>query len=292
MKIVDCTTFYSEHMMYDVRLNILKDKVDKFVVTESTFSHSGKKKKLNFDINNYPKFKDKIDYIIIDREPEGIVPENNNPALQRANSLKRIALSYDESLNVIKDFSGEDLIMLSDNDEIPNLDSHEFKKNKKDIVIFKQLFFYYKFNLLYDKMNWFGTKACKKKKLKSLSWLKNIKLKKYPFWRLDTMFSETKQINLQIIKDGGWHFTNLLSPEDMYEKFMNFGHHDEFKLSGLTIEKLREKIKNKEMFYNHFEDQSSTKKWENNHKLRDCDLELLPKYLIDNKNKYKNWFRY
>ena len=87
------------------------------------------------------------------------------------------------------------------------------------------------------------------------------------------MFSETKQINLQIIKDGGWHFTNLLSPEDMYEKFMNFGHHDEFKLSGLTIEKLREKIKNKEMFYNHFEDQSSTKKWENNHKLRDCDLE-------------------
>ena len=290
MKIVDCTTFYSEHMMYDVRLNILKDKVDKFVVTESTFSHSGKKKKLNFDIKNYPKFKDKIDYIVIDREPEGIVPENNNPELQRENSLKRIALSYDESLKAIKNFSDEDLIMLSDNDEIPNLDSYEFKKNKKDIVIFRQLFFYYKFNLLYDKMNWFGTKACKKKRLKSLSWLKNIKLKKYPFWRLDTMFSETKQINLQIIKDGGWHFTNLLSPEDMYEKFMNFGHHDEFKLSGLTIEKLKEKIHNKELFYNHFVDQSSNKKWDNNHKLKDYDLKLLPKYLIDNKIKYKNWF--
>ncbi len=290
MKIVDCTTFYFEHMMYDVRLNILKDKVDKFVVTESTFSHSGKKKKLNFDIKNYPKFKDKIDYIVIDREPEGIVPENNNPELQRENSLKRIALSYDESLKAIKNFSDEDLIMLSDNDEIPNLDSYEFKKNKKDIVIFRQLFFYYKFNLLYDKMNWFGTKACKKKKLKSLSWLKNIKLKKYPFWRLDTMFSETKQINLQIIKDGGWHFTNLLSPEDMYEKFMNFGHHDEFKLSGLTIEKLKEKIHNKELFYNHFVDQSSNKKWDNNHKLKDYDLKLLPKYLIDNKIKYKNWF--
>ncbi len=290
MKIVDCTTFYFEHMMYDVRLNILKDKVDKFVVTESTFSHSGKKKKLNFDIKNYPKFNDKIDYIVIDREPEGIVPENNNPELQRENSLKRIALSYDESLKAIKNFSDEDLIMLSDNDEIPNLDSYEFKKNKKDIVIFRQLFFYYKFNLLYDKMNWFGTKACKKKKLKSLSWLKNIKLKKYPFWRLDTMFSETKQINLQIIKDGGWHFTNLLSPEDMYEKFMNFGHHDEFKLSGLTIEKLKEKIHNKELFYNHFVDQSSNKKWDNNHKLKDYDLKLLPKYLIDNKIKYKNWF--
>ena len=175
MKIVDCTTFYFEHMMYDVRLNILKDKVDKFVVTESTFSHSGKKKKLNFDIKNYPKFKDKIDYIVIDREPEGIVPENNNPELQRENSLKRIALSYDESLKAIKNFSDEDLIMLSDNDEIPNLDSYEFKKNKKDIVIFRQLFFYYKFNLLYDKMNWFGTKACKKKKIKVIVMAKKYK---------------------------------------------------------------------------------------------------------------------
>jgi threonine dehydrogenase-like Zn-dependent dehydrogenase len=50
MKIFDCTSFYSEHMMYEVRLNILDDKVDKFIVTESTYSHSGKKKKLNFDI--------------------------------------------------------------------------------------------------------------------------------------------------------------------------------------------------------------------------------------------------
>ena len=63
MKIIDCTSFYNEHMMYEVRLNVLKDKVDKFIVTESTYSHSGKKKKLNFDINNYPKFKDKIKYI-------------------------------------------------------------------------------------------------------------------------------------------------------------------------------------------------------------------------------------
>ena len=78
MKIIDCTSFYNEHMMYEIRLNVLKDKVDKFIVTESTYSHSGKKKKLNFDINNYPKFKDKIKYIVIDKEPDGIVEENNN----------------------------------------------------------------------------------------------------------------------------------------------------------------------------------------------------------------------
>ena len=277
-------------MMYEVRLNILKDKVDKFIVTESTYSHSGKKKKLNFDINNYPKFKDKIIHVVIDKEPDGIVPENNDPSLQRSNSLKRIALSYDESLKALKESSDEDLIMLSDNDEIPNLNSKDFATNKKDIVLFRQLFFYFRFNLLYDRMHWFGTKGCKKKKLKSLSWLRNIKLKKYPFWRLDTLFSEAKQINLQIIQDGGWHFTNLKTPEEMYEKFMNFGHHDEFRLSGLTIEKIREKIKNKEMFYDHFADQSSTNKWKSDYKLKKYNSSLLPKYLNDNQNKYKEWF--
>ncbi|MDA8764491.1 hypothetical protein N9M72_01725 [Candidatus Pelagibacter bacterium] len=290
MKIIDCTSFYNEHMMYEIRLNILKDKVDKFIVTESTFSHSGKKKKLNFDINNYPKFKDRISYIVIDKEPIGIVPENNDPSLQRSNSLKRIALSYDESLKVLKNFSSNDFIMLSDNDEIPNLDSEYFLNNKSSIVLFNQLFIYFKFNLLYDKMLWTGTKGCKMEKLKSLSWLRNIKLRKYPFWRLDTLFSENKYININIIQDGGWHFTNLKTPDEMYEKFMNFGHHDTFRLSGLTIEKIRDKILNKEMFYDHLADKSSTNKWESNYKLKVIGDEMLPSYLIKNKNKYREWF--
>ncbi len=125
--------------------------------------------------------------------------------------------------------------------KIPNLSSKDFTTNKKDIFLFKQLFFYFRFNLLYDRMYWFGTKGCKKEKIKIFILVKKYQLKKYPFWRLDTLFSETKQINLQIIQDGGWHFTNLKTPEEMYEKFMNFGHHDEFRLSGLTIEKIREK---------------------------------------------------
>jgi beta-1,4-mannosyl-glycoprotein beta-1,4-N-acetylglucosaminyltransferase len=290
MKIIDCTSFYNEHMMYEIRLNILKDKVDKFIVTESTFSHSGKKKKLNFDINNYPKFKDKIIYIVIDKEPDGIVEENNDPTLQRSNSLKRIALSYDESLKKLDNFSSNDFVMLSDNDEIPNLNSEKFLKNKNSIVLFNQLFFYYKFNLLYDRMIWPGTKGCSKGKLKSLSWLRNIKLKRYPFWRLDTLFSETKYIDLNIVNDGGWHFTNLKTPEEMYEKFMNFGHHDEFRLSGLTIEKIREKIKNQEMFYDHFSDKSSSNKWESSYKLKVISDEILPSFLIKNKSKYREWF--
>ena len=156
MKIIDCTSFYNEHMMYEVRLNVLKDKVDKFIVTESTYSHSGKKKKLNFDINNYPKFKDKIKYIVIDKEPDGIVEENNNPTLQRANSLKRIEQSYDNMIKGIDEAKEDDLILLSDNDEIPDLSSFLIEDLKKtDYVIFKQLFFYYKFNSIF--INFFFT---------------------------------------------------------------------------------------------------------------------------------------
>ena len=290
MKVYDCTSFYSEHMMYDVRLNVLNDKVEKFIVTESTYSHSGQKKKLNFDINNYPKFKDKIIYIVIDNEPKGIVPDQDDPLSQRLNSLKRVSLSYDACFNATRDCSSDDFIMLSDNDEIPNLDSKQFKKSKKKIILFKQLFFYYKFNLLYDRMPWIGTKGCKKKNLLSISWLRDIKWKKYPFWRFDTFFSKTKHIDLDIINDGGWHFTNLKTPEDMYEKFMNFGHHNEFRTSGLTVEKIRDKVKKKELFYDHFKDTASTNKWESNHKLKQVNLDLLPEFLRKNQGKFKDWF--
>ena len=282
--------YFDEDLLLDLRLNSLNKFVKKFVITEATYTHNGTKKKLNFDINNYPKFKDRISYIVIDKEPIGIVPENNDPSLQRSNSLKRIALSYDESLKVLKNFTSNDFIMLSDNDEIPNLDSEYFLNNKSSIVLFNQLFIYFKFNLLYDKMLWTGTKGCTMEKLKSLSWLRNIKLKKYPFWRLDTLFSENKYIDLNIIQDGGWHFTNLKTPDEMYEKFMNFGHHDEFRLSGLTIEKIRDKILNKEMFYDHLAEKSSINKWESNYKLKVIGDEMLPSYLIKNKNKYREWF--
>ena len=291
MKIYDCTTFYSEHMMLDLRFNILNEYVHKFVVIESTYSHSGNKKKLNFDINNYSKFKDKIIYKVIDYEPTNIESiTNESPQyLKRINSLKRIELSYNFMENAIENANGEDLIILSDNDEIPNLNSSSFKNTNKNLIIFKQLFFYYKFNLLYDLMPWFGSRACKKKNLKSFSWLKNIKNKKYPFWRLDVYFSNLKSTNVEIINDGGWHFTNLKSPKELFEKMENFGHHDEFDISGITLEDIEKKMREKKVFYNHFADKESQDKWEYEYELKKASLDILPNYLQVNKEKYKNW---
>ena len=293
MRIYDCTTFYSEHMMMDVRFNVLNDYVHKFIVVESLFSHSGEKKKLNFDINNYPKFKDKIIYLVIDKEAEDIILNKDQLKYQstkRHNSLKRIHQSYNYMLHGIKEASDNDLIILSDNDEIPNLGSKQFQNSKKELFIFKQLFFYYKFDLLYDLIPWFGSKACTKKKLKSFEWLRNIKNKKYPLWRLDTHFSELKNINLEIINDGGWHFTNIKSPIDLFIKMKNFGHHDEFDTSGLTLENIRKNIEDKIVFYNHFLDQSNQEKWNYNYKLKKIDHKFLPRHLIENVDKYKEWF--
>ena len=125
MKLFDCTTFYSEHLMMDIRFNILNEKVHKFVVVESKFSHSGQEKKLNFDIENYKKFKDKIIYLVIENEPENLLKiekTNDSAGIQRSNSLKRIEQSYEVLQKGINEAEENDLILLSDNDEIPNLE--------------------------------------------------------------------------------------------------------------------------------------------------------------------------
>ena len=252
-----------------------------------------KKKELKFNIENYKKFKDKIIYLVIEDQPDNLVQLENNSndsGRKRMNSIKRVEQSYNFMINGISDASSEDLIILSDNDEIPNLNSDQFKKSKKDIIIFKQLFFYYKLNLLYDYIPWFGSKACKKKYLKSFSWLKNLKNKKYPIWRVDTYFSYLKETNLEIIDNGGWHFTNLKTPEELFEKLSNYGHHNEFEDSGTTVEDLKNQMENKIVVYNHKLDKKENRHENFQYKLKKIDKLYLPEYLSKNKDKYKIWF--
>ena len=59
MAIYDCFQYYNEDHMVDLRMNILNEDVDYFVISESTKNHQGENKKLNFNINNFPKFKKK-----------------------------------------------------------------------------------------------------------------------------------------------------------------------------------------------------------------------------------------
>tara|TARA_B100001113_G_C21053674_1_gene597971 strand:- start:210 stop:1094 length:885 start_codon:yes stop_codon:yes gene_type:complete len=292
MKIFDCTTYFEEDLMMDLRFNILNNFVDKFVVCEARFTHSGNKKEIRFDPNNFKKFKDKITHIVVENDPVDQSTEKKlDSGEKRSNSIRRIEFQRNEILRGLKEAEENDYIIYSDNDEIPNLENFNYSKNKSKIILFKQNLYYYKFNLAYPKLDWYGSKSCKKKDLKSISWLRNIKTKKYNFLRIDTFFSNTKYVNLRIVENGGWHFTNLKTPEQLYQKYINDEMHSEFENKEENIEDIKKKINQKYVNYNHFADSKSTieKKYTNQFTLDKVSLDELPTYIKMNEEKYKDW---
>ena len=196
MKIYDCFMFFDEEMLLDLRLNIMDKYVDKFIITEASYMHSGESKKLTFDINKFPKFKDKIIYNVVNRIPPNIEiiekDDSNDIAGSKLinNSLKRENFQREWANQSLKYAEPEDIIIINDIDEIPNLENLNLSKIGNKIIMFKQKTFYYKFNLLYKNVIWHGSRACKKKNFLSPQWLRNIKHRKYPIWRLDTFFSK------------------------------------------------------------------------------------------------------
>ena len=292
MRVFDTTTFFEEKLMMDLRFNILDPFVDKFIVCEATFSHSGKKKEIKFDKKDFPKFQDKIVHIIVDKDPvEKTLNQNNNSSLLRQNSIQRIEKQRNYISKALEDADKNDYIIYSDNDEIPDLSKIDFKSNRARVIIFKQKLFYYKFNLAYPKVDWFGSKSCKVKDLKNISWLRNIKNKRYNFFRLDTLFSEMKYIDLRIIEEGGWHFTNLKTPEELLRKYLNDEMHSEFELKNDDLKAIEYKIKNKFINYDHLLDTKSSneKKQNNRFDLTKVNLDILPNYILQNLEKYKSW---
>lgn len=289
MKIIDCTTFFEEHMIMDLRFNILNNYVDKFIVCEATFSHSGQKKKINFNPNNYPKFKKKIIHIIMDKDPCIHEKKYQVDLTSREKSIVRIAEQRNFIGNFLDDFSDEDIVIHSDNDEIPDLRQLNFKVEDDNIFIFEQKLFYYKFNLLYANFSWFGSKACKIKTLKNFDWLRNIKNKKYNFFRLDTLFSKTKYRNIRIINNGGWHFSNLKSVDELLRKYNNDENFSEFLEKNIQKQNIKDFIDRKVHPHNHFVDKTSKDK-SNEYNLTLIDENDLPEYIKINKKKYKQWF--
>ena len=86
--------YFDEDLMLDLRLNILKDCVNNFIIVEATKDHTGKDKKLNFNINNFPKFKDRITYIIVDDMPVNLSSYKKNwPVHHLRDQHQRNALS-------------------------------------------------------------------------------------------------------------------------------------------------------------------------------------------------------
>ena len=288
--------FFDEEMLLDLRLNIMDKYIDKFVITEATYTHSGQPKKLIFDINKFSKFKDKIIYIVVDEQPSDLfkIYESDKDELDTRgqklilNGYKRDNYQRQMAHKALNNLDLNDWIIINDIDEIPNLKNIDLRKINNKLIIFKQQIFFYKFNLLYPTVPWYGSRACKKKDFISPQWLRDVKHKIYPLWRLDIALSKKKYNNIFYINDGGWHFTNIKSPEDIEKKLLNYTHHDEFEKSNLNTEDLRKKIKEKKAIYDHSVDQSGYK-WGAETTLNKVELSKMPDYLRENYNKYIKW---
>ena len=286
--------FFDEEMLLELRLNTLDKFVDKFIIVESAYTHSGKEKKLIFDINKYPKFKEKIDYIIVRDLPQGIEEIGNDDSnleitnKEIMNALRRENFQRNAIYRGLTNTDDNDWIIISDLDEIPDLSNINFNSINNKIIFFKQKVFYYKLNLELKTLRWIGSKACKKKYLKSPQWLRNVKDKIYPKWRLDIMFSEKRYNNIFFVENGGWHFSFVKKPEDIEKKLKSYLHHREYDLDPLGIENIKDLINSKAVIYDHRVDQTQYK-FGGGQKLEKIDIKFLPEYIFSQKEKYLEW---
>lgn len=268
MKIFDCFIYFDEDLLLDLRFNILNNIVNYFVVVESNRTWQNNIKKFNFNIEKFKKFSNKIIYVKVEDMPEG-----ENPWLRenfQRNCITRGLLKA----------NSEDLIIISDADEIPDPKKIINFNLKKKYGVFEQRQFYYKLNL-FNKSNpvWRGSKACIKRYLKSPQWLRELKIKKRPFWRLD-------KINLNYtIENGGWHFCNLKTPDQLLFKYKNLC---EFRDNYVFFNSINEKFLNIKNIEENIKNKKDIIGRNDVFKRQDIDSSY-PKYILDNINIYQSW---
>ena len=268
MKIFDCFSYLDEDLLLELRLNTLDEYVDHFVIVEGNKTWQNNLKKLRFDIKKFKKFKKKIIYI-----PVTDMPEGDNPWVRenfQRNAITRGIVKANES----------DLIIISDLDEIPNPKQiKNFNKSMK-YAVFKQMHFYYKINLQSQmNPNWLGSRICVKKYLKSPQWLRGLKFKKRPFWRIDKF-----RLN-NILENGGWHFCNLKNPKQLLYKYKNLCEtNDQY----IFKEKINKKyLDEKQIEKSISEGQDLIGRKDSFKKVAISNK--FPQFILDNKKIFKDW---
>ena len=294
MKIFDCFMYFDEEVVLEVRLNTLDKYVDYFVIVESSFTHKGDNKNLMFNHNKFEKFKNKIIYLVYDKQPKGIetVNENDSEDEKSRKYILNAALRENGQRNFIQNglnkSEDNDIILISDVDEIPNLSEVNFNNISEKIVMFHQDMFYYKFDLKIPNLLWTGTRGCRKKYLLSPQWLRNVKDRKYFPFRIDILFSEKKYSSIKFISNGGWHFSYIKTAEEIEHKLKSYLHHREFDQQSLSVEEIQNIIENKKAIYDLKVDKRVNKIGDGS-KLVKIKFEKLPIYIQQNKHNYMKW---
>ena len=160
--------YFDEEIVLDLRLNFLDKYVDYFVIVESSFTHKGDKRKLKFNKKKFDSFKDKIIYLTFDEEPqnvEEVLDDDDRGEKSRKYILNAAYRENGQRNHILKGLdiaTDNDMILISDVDELPNLENLNLQEISEKIILFKQNMFYYKFNLRLPNLTWTGTKSCKK----------------------------------------------------------------------------------------------------------------------------------
>ncbi len=230
IKIIDCFTFYNEMDLLTYRLNILNDVVDYFILVESTHTHVGKEKKLFFNENKYlfEKFNEKIIHIIVDDFPY------KYPNINIHNSEQWVNENFQR--NQIKrgldklDLNDEDIITITDVDEIPDPNTLLKIKNNEstvDINILKMDLYYYNLNTKLQQ-EWHHAKILSFQKFNELS----ISLNSIRFYN-----------NCKIIDNGGWHLSYFGDSKFIKNKIEQFTHQEYNNDHYTNIEKIETRVK-------------------------------------------------
>jgi beta-1,4-mannosyl-glycoprotein beta-1,4-N-acetylglucosaminyltransferase len=225
--IYDCFNLFNEIDILNIRLHLLNHIIDKFVIVESTVTFSGMEKPLYFDKvkHEFKQFEDKIIHIIVDNTPidsnnlpkniddtikNGIL--NNNDWPKNEPQWGREIFQRESIFLGLKNCEDNDIIIVSDIDEIPNPDVLQQIINNlsiNDIIDFRQKMFYYHINLLLE-TNWSGSKLTSWNKIKNYS-LNHLRQNKF---------------TNKTVYNSGWHWSYMGGSERIKDKIEAYSHQE------------------------------------------------------------------
>jgi beta-1,4-mannosyl-glycoprotein beta-1,4-N-acetylglucosaminyltransferase len=284
--IYDCFTFFNELDILELRLNELSVVVDRFVIVEATLNHQGKPKPLYFEENKerFSKFLPKITHIIVREYPE-------NPAgdawVYERHQRSCIILG-------LKDCKPDDVIMVSDVDEIPRPSKIKEASKSGGIRIFRQHMFYYYMNYMNStdisggkrKYSWMGTVMVDFKDITSIQELRDISIKALSYYHANILIRlywrrwlkrkiAEKGLRLSFIDDGGWHFSYLGGVDRIIKKLESFAHTEYNKPEYKDPKKIEEAIREgRDIFGRDF-----------SYRVIDID-NTFPRYFLENRDKF------
>ncbi len=215
MKIFDCFSFFNELELLELRLHTLNDIADYFVLVEPSKTYTNKAREFVFEQNKqrFSDFLHKIIYVKVTDLPDG-------PDAWVRENYQRDCISRG-----IVDAAPDDLIIISDLDEIPNPDKILQCADSKIPASFEQKLYYYYVNCLNTRTLWNGSVAVRKKYLPSPQQLRAARgktirlLKSRIFW--NRMRIKTPYLN---IENGGWHFSYMGGADRIIEKINAAAH--------------------------------------------------------------------